>query len=94
MFLNIISYGGKNWFYFLDLQCLWTLYANAVGATIYIPKFSAITEMPNANTSVSEPLSANVIIDNEEIIGVMNSFVASLKTGFCLSQSAIVGENE
>ena len=50
--------------------------------------------MPNANTSVSEPLSANVIIDNEEIIGVMNSFVASLKTGFCRSQSAIVGENE
>ena len=70
------------------------MYANAVGATIYMPMLSAIIDIPNANTSSSEPLSANVIIDNEVIIGVMNSFVASLKIGFCLSQSAMVGENE
>ena len=61
---------------------------------MYNPMLSAITDIPNANTSTSEPLSARVMIESEEIIGVINNFTASLNAGFCLSQSAIVGENE
>ncbi len=60
---------------------------------MYNPMLSAITDIPNANTSVSEPLSARVMIESEEIIGVINNFTA-LSAGFCLSQSAIVGENK
>ncbi len=68
--------------------------AKAVGATMYSPMLSAITDAPTINNSNSELLSARVIIESEEIIGVMNNFTASLKAGFCLSQSAIVGENK
>ena len=69
------------------------MYANAAGATMYNPMLSAITDTPNTNNSNSELLSARVIIESEEIIGVMNNFTA-LNAGFCLSQSAIVGENK
>jgi len=65
-----------------------------LGATMYNPMLSAITDTPNTNNSNSEPLSARVIIESEEIIGVMNNFTASLNAVFCLSQSAIVGENK
>ena len=64
------------------------------GATMYNSMLSAITDTPNTNNSNSELLSARVIIESEEIIGVMNNFTASLNAGFCLSQSAIVGENK
>jgi len=41
---------------------------------MYNPMLSAITDIPNANTSTSEPLSARVMIESEEIIGVINNF--------------------
>ena len=44
------------------------MYANAAGATMYNPMLSAITDTPNTNNSNSEPLSARVIIESEEII--------------------------
>jgi len=69
------------------------VYATAAGAAMYNPMLSAITDTPNTNNSNSEPLSARVIIESEEIIGVINNFTA-LNAGFCLSQSAIVGENK
>ncbi len=59
------------------------------GATMYNPMLSAITDTPHTNNSNSEPLSARVIIESEEIIVVMNNFTASLNAEFCLSQSAI-----
>ena len=61
---------------------------------MYSPKFNAITEIPNPNTSASELPSANVIIDREEIIGVMNALTVCWNNGFSLSKSAITGENE
>jgi hypothetical protein len=64
------------------------------GAAIYIPKLSIITETPSPNTSTSEPVSAKVIMDSEEIIGVINALTTSWNIGFALSMSAIVGENE
>ncbi len=70
------------------------MYATAAGAAMYNPMLSAITDTPNTNNSNSEPLSARVIIESEEVIGVMNNITASLNAGFCLSQSAIVGENK
>ena len=64
------------------------------GAAIYIPKLSAITEIPSPRTSTSEPSSANVIIDSVETIGVIKALTISWNIGFSLSISAIVGENE
>ena len=68
--------------------------AITAGPVTYIPKFSAMTEIPNPNTEDSEPSSANVIIDRVESIGVMNSLIASRSVGFSRSMSAIAGENE
>ena len=62
------------------------------GAVTYIPKFNAITDNPS--TCDSDPVSANVINERVEIIGVIVIFTASLNNGFSLSQSAITGENE
>lgn len=65
-----------------------------IGAATYIPRLSAITEIPSPSTSASEPSSARAIIDNVEIIGVMNALTASWNKGFSLSMSAIEGANE
>ena len=80
--------------YFLDLKWWWTLNPINAGAAIYIPKLSAITEIPSPSTSNSEPSSANVIIDSDETIGVMNALTTFWNIGFSLSMSAMVGENE
>ena len=53
------------------------------GTAIYIPKFSAITDIPTPKTSDSD--SAFSISDSVEIIGVIASLTASLKYGFSLS---------
>ena len=63
VFVNFSS--NKKWNYFRDFKCLWTLNPIIAGAAIYIPKFKAITEIPNPKTSDSEPSSANVIIERE-----------------------------
>ena len=55
--------------YFLDFRWLLTLKPIIAGAAIYIPKFSAITEIPNPNTEDSDPSSAGVIIDSVDSIG-------------------------
>ena len=44
--------------------------------------------------ALSESTSTYSKIESDVSKGVIVSFTASLKTGFCLSQSAIVGENE
>ena len=69
------------------------MYATSAVAAMYYPMLCEITDSPYTNNSNSEPLSARVIIESEEIIGVINNFTA-LNAGFCLSQSAIVGENK
>ena len=52
------------------------------GIPIYIPRFSAINEIPIPKTSDSE--FAFSIKDNVVIIGVIANFTASLNTGFSL----------
>ena len=62
------------------------------GTPKYMPKLSAITEIPSPRTSDSE--FAFSISDKLEIIGVIASFTASLNIGCSLSMSAIVGLKE
>ena len=62
------------------------------GTAIYIPKFSAITDIPTPKTSDS--VSALSINDSVEIIGVIASLTASLNSGGYLSISAMVGLKE
>ena len=50
------------------------------GTAIYIPKFSAITEIPILKTSDSD--SAFSIRERVEIVGVIASLTVSLKYGF------------
>ena len=56
-------------FYFLDFRWLLTLKPIIAGAAMYIPKFNAMTEIPNPNTDDSEPSSASVMIDRVDNIG-------------------------
>ena len=53
------------------------------GTPRYIPMFSIITDSPSDMTSNSE--FAFSIIDNDEIIGVIAIFTASLNSGFSRS---------
>ncbi len=62
---------------FLDFICLRIVNPTAVGAAIYIPKLSTITEIPSPKTSASFPSSAKAIIDRVDIIGVINALTAS-----------------
>ena len=60
---------------------------------MYIPKLSAITEIPSPKTSNSESPSDSVIIDKVETMGVINALTVSWNIRFSLSMSAIIGEN-
>ena len=64
------------------------------GAAKYIPILSKIRLIPYPSISFSELISTWLRIDKEVRSGVIVILTVSLKIGFCLSQSAIVGLNE
>ena len=76
----------------MNYNCFLIPTITIAGTPRYIPKLSRITEIPILKTSDSE--FAFSIRNSEEIIGVIASFTASLNSGFSLSMSAMVGENE
>ena len=71
----------------------WIVNPASAGATTYMPRLSAITDIPKPRTSASEPTSAKVMMDKVDNMGVMNNLTASRNIGFSRSASAIAGEN-
>ncbi len=64
------------------------------GNATYNPIFASIIPIPYPNTSSSESIFTEFSKESEVTSGVIVIFTTSLNTGFCLSQSAIVGEKE
>ena len=79
--------------YFFNTNFLILIIIN-VGVTMYIPKFKTMVEIPNPNTSTSEPSFTNDIIESVESIGAIIILITSLNMGFTRSHSDTVGEYE